>query len=168
MNDAAGPAAEAGATDPPSVELLRVDPRLLDVVTRLFWATFPSRRLGRGDHDEDGLVPLLVDSVLSAREGPRWQRAIDTLLQQPFATDAGAYAREVRDGRGRRFELALPVAPDAYRGGALVVGPFVDTAAAHAWAAEHVHDPWVHDVIDHAGGVHVDVFLGEAAGAGAG
>ncbi len=149
--------------DPPTVELLRVDPRLLEVVTSLFWATFPARRLGRGDADADGRVPLLVDAALTTAEGPRWQRALDTLLRQPFAADAGAYGREVHDPRGRRLELAFPVAPEAYAGGAWLVGPFPSVAAAHAWAAEHVRDPWVHDVLEHAGAVHADVFLGESA-----
>jgi hypothetical protein len=162
VNTGSGPG--ASAVDPPTVELLRVDPRLLDVVTSLFWATFPNRRLGRGEDDADGRVPLLVDAELTAHEGPRWQRALDALLRQPFAADRGAYQREVRDGRGRRLELALPVAPDAYRGGAWLVGPFATVDEAHAWAAEAVHDPWVHDVVDHAGSVHADVFLGESAG----
>jgi hypothetical protein len=61
--------------------------------------------------------------------------ALDRLLQQPPAGAAGAYLREVRDRRGRRDELALPVAPGDYRGGAWLVGPFESAGAADAWAA---------------------------------
>lgn len=151
-----------GAT-PPGVELLRVDPRLVDVVASLFWATFPQRELGKAPIDRDGRVPLAVRAPLDAREAQRWRAALDALLRD--RAGAGAFLREVRDRDGRRDELALPVAPDAYAGGAWLVGPFATDAAADAWAARRLERPWVHDVIDHAGARYADVFRGDPDGA---
>ena len=143
----------------PDVELLRVDPRLEDLAASLFWATFPDRRLGKVPADRDGRVPLLIDAPLDARETERWQGALDALLHDRAA--AGAFVREVRDRDGRREELALPVTPAAYAGGAWLVGPFATEAAADAWAARALERPWVHDVVAHAGAQYADVFLGD-------
>jgi hypothetical protein len=150
----------------PTVELLRVDPRLEAVVTSLFWATFPERRLGRAAADTDGRLPLTIDRPLADEETARWRRALDELLRQRFAREGGAYLREVRDRAGRREELALPVAPEAYAGGAWLVGPFPDAAAAAAWARERLAPPWVHDAIAHGNATFADVFVGDPDGAG--
>lgn len=152
----AAPPADAG---PPSVELVRVDPRLEELAASLFWATFPRRRLGKAPADRDGRVPLLMDAPLDAREGERWRAALDALLRDRAAS--GAFLREVRDRDGRREELALPVAPEAYAGGAWLVGPFATETAADAWASGRLARPWVHDVVAHAGGHFADVFLGD-------
>jgi alanine-glyoxylate transaminase / serine-glyoxylate transaminase / serine-pyruvate transaminase len=153
-------ATPVGPADPDQ-EVLRVDPRLLDVAASLFFATFPTRRLGRGDLDRDGRVPLATDPPWPAASRERWWRALEELLRQPFAASAGAYLREVRDGAGRRDELALPVAPAAFRGGAWLVGPFEDEAAAAAWARAVVRPPWVHDLHTQEGASYVDVFVGD-------
>jgi len=150
------PPSDAGL---PAIELLRVDPRLEDLAASLFWATFPHRRLGKAAADRDGRVPLLVDAPLDGREDERWRSALDALLQDRAAS--GAFRREVRDRDGRREELALPVAPEAYAGGAWLVGPFATEAAADAWAARRLERPWVHDVIAHANAHFADVFLGD-------
>jgi hypothetical protein len=146
---------------PPTLEVLRVDPRLLDVVVSLFWATFPDRRLGRAGPDADGRVALSTDPPWPAAAAGRWRAALDQLLRQRFARAGGAYLREVRDRSGRRDELALPVAPDAYRGGAWLVGPFADGAAADAWAGRVLGPPWVHDVHRHGDDWYADVFVGD-------
>jgi len=156
--------AESGVSGPPpALEVLRVDPRLLEVASSLFWATFPDRRLGRAEPDADGRVALTTDAPWSAAEAQRWRAALDELLRQPFALGGGAYLREVRDRAGRRDELALPVAPDAYRGGAWLVGPFRDEAAADAWAGRVLRPPWVPDVHRHGDAWYADVFVGDPA-----
>ena len=143
----------------PDVELLRVDPRLEDLAASLFWATFPQRRLGKAPADRDGRVPLLIDTALGARDDERWRAALDALLRDRAAS--GAFVREVRDRQGRREELALPLAPEAYAGGAWLVGPFATEGAADTWAARALERPWVHDVVAHAGAHYADVFLGD-------
>lgn len=150
------PAAGAGL---PAVELLRVDPRLEDLAASLFWATFPHRRLGKAPADRDGRVPLLIDAPLEAQEHQRWRGALDALLRDRVAS--GAFVREVHDRDGRREELALPVAAEAYEGGAWLVGPFATEAAADAWAERRLARPWVHDVVAHAHAHFADVFLGD-------
>lgn len=149
--------------EPPGVELLRVDPRLEQLAASLFWATFPARRLGKAPADRDGRVPFLVDAPLDARADERWRHALAALLRD--RADSGAFVREVRDRDGRREELALPVGPDAYAGGAWLVGPFASDAAADAWAAHRLERPWVHDVVAHGGARFADVFLGDPDGA---
>jgi len=153
---------ESAASDaPPAFEILRVDPRLIEVVASLFWATFPDRRLGRSEPDADGRVALRTDAPWPPAVAERWRSALEELLRQPFARSGGAYLREVRDRAGRRDELALPVPPDAYRGGAWLVGPFRDEAAADAWAGHTLRPPWVGDVHRHGDDWYADVFLGD-------
>jgi hypothetical protein len=160
-DDPAGGAPHDGPADPPTLEVLRVDPRLLEVTGSLFWATFPGRRLGRAGPDRDGRVLLTTDPPWTAESRERWLAALDRLLQQPFARAGSAYLREVHDRSGRRDELGLPVAPEAYRGGATLVGPFADAAAADAWAAGALRRPWVHDVHHDGPHVYADVFIGD-------
>jgi hypothetical protein len=150
-----------GSPAVPDVELLHVDPRLLDTVASLFWATFPERRLGRGEADADGRVPLTTDAPWPPAAAARWREALEALLRQPFARAGGAYLREVRDRAGRRDELALPVAPEDYSGRAWLVGPFADARAADAWAARALRPPWVHDVHRHGGAWYADAFVGD-------
>ena len=152
----------------PDHELLRVDPRLLEVVASLFWATFPHRRLGRGAPDGDGRVPLATDGPWPPSEQERWRAALDQLLRQPFARDGGAVLREVQDGAGRRAELMLPVAPDAYRGGSWLVGPFASPAAVDAWARTALRRPWVHDLHPAGETWFADVFVGDPGYGGEG
>lgn len=146
---------------PLPVDLVRVDPRLLDLVGSLFWATFPRRRLLRTGPDADGRVALAVDPPWTDTDERRWRAALDDVLVQPSVARAAGHLRRVEDRAGRRWELALPMAPDAYAAGAWLVGPFVDAAAADAWAATRLVRPWVHDVVDHAGATFADVFLGD-------
>ncbi len=156
-----GAGTRPGPPGPPGVEILRVDPRLLDTVASLFWATFPGRRLGRLATDADGRVPLTTDAPWVAPAAERWRTALDTLLQHPSTRSGGAYLREVRDRAGRRVEVALPVAPGDYGGGAWLVGPFFDERAADAWASRVLLPPWVHDVHEHGDAWFADVFVGD-------
>lgn len=161
MSDRREREADAAAAAAPSIEVLRVDPRLLDVTVSLFWATFPERRLGRAEEDRDGRVPLATDPPWTAATRERWWRALEELLRQPFAVAGGAYLREVRDGAGRRDELALPVAPADYRGGAWLVGPFEAESAAAGWSRAVVRPPWIHDLQAHGDAWFADVFIGD-------
>lgn len=149
------------ADQEPRFELLRVDPRLLDAASSLFWATFPGLRLGQAPIDADGRVPLTIDRPLDEQQSARWTRALDQLLVQDFARAAAAQLREVRDRQGRRLELLLAVEPGAYQGGAWWVGPFSDMDAAKAWAGERLSVPWVFDPVHLAERLYLDVFLGD-------
>lgn len=145
----------------PRVELLRVDPRLLDAVSSLFWAAFPGLRLGQAPVDADGRVPLTVDRPFDQGQAAAWERALDRLLVQDFARAGAAQLREVRDRQGRRLELLLAMEPAAYRGGAWWVGPFADLGDAKAWAAERLSVPWVFDPVRDGERLYLDVFLGD-------
>lgn len=150
---------------PPTLVVAHVDPRLQETLAQLFWATFPQRRLGAAGRDDDGRVVLTSDAPWGPREQRRWRDAIDGLLGHAPPLLRGLYAREVEDRRGRRFEVALPVAPSDYCGGAWVVGPFEGEGAASAWAATALARPWTFDLLELAGGCCLDVFVGDPDGA---
>jgi hypothetical protein len=154
------------SADRPSapVELLRVDPDLLEVTAQLLWVAAPGREVMRGEIDDAGLVRLLVDAPLSEREARGFESGLAALLTEPWAREAGTYLREVRDRAGRRRELATPTAPAAWQGRPSMVGPFGDEGAARAWSLEHVVPPLVGDVLPHAGRLYVDVFEGDDGG----
>lgn len=147
-----------------ALEIGRLDPRLLPTLTALFGATFPWRAAWLTEADSDGRHSLCVDPPWSFADRQRWQRALDLLLEQPFARDQGVYLREVRDRRGTRTEMAYPMPPENYSGGAWLVGPFPSAAAADAWATEALAPGWVHDHHEHAGRNFADVFFGDPDG----
>jgi hypothetical protein len=146
------------------VELLRCAPDLVEVVSQLFWVAAPQRRLASDRVDHAGLVPLRADAPLAPRERRAFDRGLDALLREEPSRSRGVYLREVRDVRGRRLELGVPVAPASWQGAATLVGPFDDEPAARRWCAERVAAPLVGDTLEHGGRVYVDVFPGGEEG----
>ena len=149
------------AGDAAPVALLRTHPDLLQTVAQLLWAAAPEAELMHDDPDDAGLVPLYLRAPLREPQQAAFERGLDALLAEPSERRRGTYLREVRDLRGRRRELGVPVAPDAWQGGAVLVGPFPDEAAAEAWRERTVTPPWLGDPLPHAGAWYVDVFDGE-------
>jgi hypothetical protein len=145
------------------VEIVRVAPEFLDVVAQIVWVAAPGREVAVAEADGAGLLPVLVDAPLSQREAEAVQAGIDALLREPSVRSRGAYWREVRDAAGTRRELAVPAAPEDWRGEATMVGPFEDEAAAQRWR-ETLPPPLVGDVSVHLGRWYVDVFSGDDGG----
>ncbi len=152
-----------GDAQPAPGELLRVHPDLLDVTAQLLWAAAPQAQLLRDDPDPGGLVPLYLRAPLSAAEAAAFERGLDALLREPSVSARGAYLREVRDLRGRRRELGLPLSPQAWDAVPALVGPFDDEAAALAWQAATLPPGWLGDPLQHQGRWYVDVFAGDDA-----
>jgi hypothetical protein len=144
-------------------ELLRVAPDLVEIVAQLLWVAARERRLGSADVDEAGLVPLLLDAPLTAREAAAFEAGLGALLDEPAERARGTYLREVHDARGLRRELGVPVVPDAWSGASTMVGPFVDEAAAAGWAGR-LAPPLIGDVQVHWTRVFVDVFRADEGG----
>jgi hypothetical protein len=145
-------------------ELLRVAPDLVETVAQLLWVAARERRLGSADLDEAGLVPLLLDAPLSVREAAAFEAGLGALLDEASQRARGTYLREVRDARGIRRELAVPVAPRAWSGGTTMVGPFVDEPAAAVWAGR-LPPPLIGDVQVLGERVYVDVFRADESDA---
>lgn len=160
MSDVAR-ATGAGDGDAAPVALLRTHPDLLETVAQLLWAAAPQAQLMHDDPDEAGLVPLYLRAPLPEHQQAAFERGLDALLAEPRERRRGTYLREVRDLRGRRRELGVPVAPAAWRGAAVLVGPFPDEAAAEAWHRDALTPPWLGDALPHAGAWYVDVFPGD-------
>jgi len=148
----------ADDTATPPVALLRVDPELVEVVAQLLWAAAPQAQLLHDERDNDGLLPLYLREPLNASQAAAFERGLDALLQESGEQRRGTYLREVRDLRGRRRELARPVAPSAWRRTACLVGPFADQAAANAWTDGALPSGWFGDAHPHAGAWYADVF----------
>ena len=72
-----------------------------------------------------------------------------------------AMFRVVRDLRGERREVLVPVPVDAWPGSPGVVGPFASQGGAERWADEKVAPPLVGDPFPHQGAWFVDVFPGD-------
>jgi len=159
----AGASAPDAAPDdgPTPVPLLRAHPGLVDTVAQLLWAAAPQAQLMHDDPDDGGLVPLYLRAPLQAGESAAFERGLDALLVEPGERRRGTYLREVRDMRGRRRELGVPVAPDAWSGSAVMVGPFADESAASAWRQRALGPGWLGDALPHAGAWYVDVFRGD-------
>jgi hypothetical protein len=156
-------APQDGADDggPTPVPLLRAHPALVETVAQLLWAAAPQAQLMRDDPDDAGLVPLYLRAPLQAAESGAFERGLDALLTEARERRRGTYLREVRDLRGRRRELGVPVAPDAWSGTAVMVGPFAHEAEATAWLQRGLGPGWLGDTLPHAGAWYVDVFLGD-------
>ncbi len=153
-------AAGAGADAPPS-ELLRVHPALLEVTAQLLWAAAPRAELLHDEPDAGGLVPLFVRGQLTPDEAAAFERGLDALLREPGEIARGTYLREVRDLRGRRRELGVPLEPQAWDERPALVGPFDDESAARAWHERRLPPGWLGDPLVHGGRWFVDVFAGD-------
>ncbi len=150
-----------GDAQPAPSELLRVHPDLLDVTAQLLWAAAPQAQLLRDDPDPAGLVPLYARAPLAASQAAAFERGLDALLREPGERARGTYLREVRDLRGRRRELGLPLSPQAWDAVATLVGPFADEAAARAWQSDSLPPGWLGDPLQHQGRWYLDVFAGD-------
>jgi len=156
--DATDPAGDDGAT---TVPLLRAHPALLETLAQLVWAAAPDAQLLRDDPDDAGLVPLYLRAPLRSEQAAAFERGLDALLVESSERRRGTYLREVRDLRGRRRELGVPVTPDAWSGTTVMVGPFADESAASAWLQRALGPGWLGDALPHAGAWYVDVFRGD-------
>ena len=146
-------------------EVLIVTPELAQLAGSMLLAAFPEREVfrmtaGRSER-------LLAFPPLENEEVERLDALLAPLVDRAEWSSRHAYFRQVDDVRGRRRELGLPVAPEAYRDGDGVVGPFSDREAAEAWGRRRVRPPRVHDAFPMNGGWFCDVFRADEAGAAA-
>lgn len=134
-------------------------PELAHLAEGMLAARFADRQVFRAELANG--VRLLAFPPLSGEELKAYDLLLAPLVDRPEWRARHAYFREVGDLRGVGRELGVPFAPDAYRGGEAVVGPFADVSAADAWAHERVAPPLVHDSFPMNGRWFADVFVGE-------
>lgn len=147
----------------PFAEALRATPELADIAVSLLLVAFPEKRLAR--EAEGQRTVLYTEPPLAKPERRRLLDLLFELVERPEWRERCAVAREVRDVRGTRLELLVPLAPDAYDGGEALVGPFEGEEEAQAWAAGIAEPSLAFDTVPCHGRQLVDLFpLGELLG----
>lgn len=137
-------------------EIARVSPALAEAAAALVFERFPERQVYRVPGE--GTERLLAFPPLDEEAFARFDDAAADLVARPEFADALAFFRTVRDLRGTRRELMLPTPPDAWRGEAVLVGPFDDRQAAESWPAGRVPDGLMADPMPYRGRWFCDVF----------
>lgn len=140
-------------------EIARVSPELAEPAAAMVWDAFPERKIYRvpsGSQER-----LLAFPPLDMAGFARFDDAAADLVARPEYEDAYAYFRTVRDLRGTRRELMLPVPPDAWPGDVAMVGPFESEDAAKAWPAGRLPPSLLADPVPYRGRWFCDVFLSD-------
>ncbi len=144
-----------------AVPLVRTDARLASQVSAVLTRLNP--------HHQLFTVPLTLQQtgtelrVFPLLQRSEWAAFDDALGALVGAQAGGLFYRTVGEASGERRELAWPLAPDVWQGGAALVGPFATEAEASAWGQGHA-DPrqgFVSDTLPYAGVWLCDVFAGE-------
>lgn len=128
------PLPESDALEPTAggfTEALRASPALADVAAQLLGALFPDKRFATAR--EGRWLVFRARPALAVAESRRLLAHLHELVDLPQWRREYAVAREVTDVKGRRVEVLVPLAPQAYDGGEALVGPFPDQAAAQEW-----------------------------------
>lgn len=140
-------------------EIARVSPELAEAAAEMVWEAFPEREIYRvpsGSQERLLAFPPLDDEAFA-----RFDDAAAELVARPEYEEALAFFRTVRDLRGTRRELMLPVPPDAWRGDAALVGPFESEEAAQSWPAGRLPPSLIGDPVPYRGRWFVDVFASD-------
>lgn len=137
-------------------EIARVSPQLAEAAASLLWSVFPERKVYRVPGD--GPERLLAFPPLDDEGFARFDDAAAELVARPEYADAYVFFRTVRDLRGTRRELMVPTAPDAWRGEAVLVGPFESQKAAERWPAGRLPKELIGDPVPYRGRWFCDVF----------
>lgn len=137
-------------------EIARVSPELADAAASLLWSVFPERQVYRVPGE--GSERLLAFPPLGDEGFARFDDAAAELVARPEYADAYVFFRTVRDLHGTRRELMVPTAPDAWRGEAVLVGPFESQEAAERWPAGRLPKELIGDPVPYRGRWFCDVF----------
>ena len=143
---------------------VQVDRELIEVAGRALFDAFPERQIFDTPQGAPGseTLSLLIFPPLGSDELMRLDSVLAELATLTSAQHA--FYRIVTDTAGERRELALPVAPEAWRGQAgVMVGPFESEAAAKAWGEAHVDasSSLVSDVLPYHKAWFCDLFQGD-------
>lgn len=137
-------------------EIARVSPELAQAAAEMVWAAFPEREVYRvpmGAHER-----LLAFPPLDGEAFARFDAAAAELVARPEYEAALVFFRTVRDLRGSRRELMVPVPPREWRGEPALVGPFESEEEAGRWPAGRLPDSLLADPVPYRGRWFCDVF----------
>ena len=147
---------------------VQVPMQLKEVVGRALFSIFPERQIFDipqempGNAQQDTQLSLLIFPPLDEAELARLDEILAALATR---TSECTFYRVVSDAAGEHRELALPVAPERWRGQAgVMVGPFGNEAAAKAWSDTRVDasSALVSDILPYNGAWFCDLFRGDA------
>jgi hypothetical protein len=124
-------------------EVVRASSGVAEVVASLLLALYPRAELYRAGADVERLI---LDPAPAADRLERLRSMLFDLAERPEWKARHLVTREVSDSSGARLEALLPVAPERYRGGAFLVGPFATEAQADEWGADHAVATLSYDV----------------------
>lgn len=137
-------------------EVARVSPELAEAAAAMVWDAFPEREVYRVPSGR--FERLLAFPPLDEAAFARFDDAAADLVARPEFEPTLAFFRTVRDLRGTRRELMLPVPPEAWAGETVLVGPFEDEDAAKAWPAGRLPPELLADPVPYRGRWFCDVF----------
>jgi hypothetical protein len=129
-------------------EVIRASSPVAGTVASLLLALFPRAELYRVGA---GVERLILDPAPAAGRLDRLKSMLFDLAERPEWRARHLVTREVSDSSGARLEALLPVAPQQYRSGALLVGPFATRSQADEWGADHAVSSLSYDVFAMSG-----------------
>lgn len=140
---------------PAAREVVRASRPVAGIVASLLLSLYPRAELYRVGVDPERLI---LDPAPPSGRLEKLGSMLFDLAERPEWRARHLVTREVSDGSGLRLEALLPLAADAYREGAVLVGPFATEVEADRWGADHAVATLSYDVFA-TGGVWVcDLF----------
>lgn len=122
---------------------MRASTPVAGIVASLLLTLYPRAELYRVGADVERLI---LDPAPSPKRLDKLKSLLFDLADRPEWRGRLLVVRETSDVSGPRLEALLPLAPNAYRSGARLVGPFATEALADEWGGDHAVSTLSYDV----------------------
>lgn len=127
---------------------MRASTPVAGIVASLLLTLYPQAALYRVGADVERLI---LDPAPPPKGLEKLKSLLFDLAERPEWRERHLVTREIGDVSGLRLETLLPLAPDDYRGGERLVGPFATEAQADEWGGDHAVSTLSYDVFAIAG-----------------